>query len=73
MSRAEASVKRAALEAEYDDDLLNASSVGSARSNTGAEKFADVPARLAKPSTSYGNPFQVTSNELTIHERHKSR
>ncbi|XP_076809379.1 uncharacterized protein LOC143452335 [Clavelina lepadiformis] len=68
MSRAEASVKRAALEAEYDDDLLNASSVGSSRSNTGADKFADVTAILAKPSTSYGNPFQVTPNELTIHQ-----
>ncbi|XP_076810887.1 uncharacterized protein LOC143453439 [Clavelina lepadiformis] len=67
MSRAEASVKRAALEAEYDDDLLDASSVGSSKSNTGAEKIAP-PASLAKPSTSYGNPFQVTSNARTIHQ-----
>ncbi|CAK8685771.1 unnamed protein product [Clavelina lepadiformis] len=68
MSCAEASVKRATLEAESDDDLLDTSSMGSAKPITGARKFANVPARLAKPSTSYGNPFQVTSNELAIHQ-----
>ena len=31
MSRADASVKRAALEAESDDDLLDTSSMGSAK------------------------------------------
>ena len=68
MSRAEASVKSATLEAESDNGLLDTSSMGSAKPITGARKFANVPARLAKPSTSYGNPFQVTSNELAIHQ-----
>ncbi|CAK8694910.1 unnamed protein product [Clavelina lepadiformis] len=68
MSHAEASVKRASLEAESDDDLLDTSSMGSAKPITGARKFANVPAGLVKPSTTYGNPYQVTSNKLAMHQ-----
>ena len=40
----------------------------SAKPITGAGKFANVPARLEKPSTTYGNPFQITSNKLAMHQ-----
>ncbi|CAK8682200.1 unnamed protein product [Clavelina lepadiformis] len=70
MSRADASVQRAALEAESDDDLLDTSSLASPKPITGARKFANVPEGLAKSSTTYGNPYQVTCNKLATHEVH---